>query len=203
MAETPTKSEEPPAKAEDSRFRLSFGEKTYDFLLNTAKVAGVLSLIYGVGFGIFQYYESKAEKRISETLSLYRQFNTSPFTVYRQRINIALIENRKEISDAVANEKELAAAIRNVVRSEKLEPDLAFMFNFFDTVVYCAAKNICDPDVTYDLFYPSAVELYVPFYQYIEAQQNSFNAFGVGVVTLIKLKQSGANRQTETKAAAK
>lgn len=192
-----------PTKRRHPRFRLRLGKKTYDFLLNTAKVAGVLSLIYGVGFGIFQYYESKAEKRISETLSLFRQFNTAPFTGYRQRINIALIDNRAKIANAAADEKQFAATIRNVVRAERLEPDLSFVFNFFDTVVYCAAKNICDPDVTYDLFYPSAVELYVPFYQYIRAQQNSFNTFGVGVQTLVKLRRKSADRQAQANVAAK
>ena len=194
---------ETPGKAERPGFRLSLGEKTYEFLLNTAKVAGVLSLIYGVGFGIFQYYESKTEKRVAESLSLFRQFNNAPFTGYRQRINIALIDNRTEIANAATDEKQLAATIGNVVRKEKLEPDLAFVFNFFDTVVYCAAKNICDPDVTFDLFYPSARELYIPFYQYIQAQQNSFNDFGLGIQTLIKLKQATANSQPQTSTAAK
>ena len=80
----------------------------------------------------------------------------------------------------------------NIVQKEKLETDLAFMFNFFDTVVYCAAKNICDPDIILDLFYPSARELYVPFYQYIQTQQNSFNEFGVGVETQVRLRTDGA-----------
>jgi hypothetical protein len=196
MTETPTKDERP-------RFRFHLGEKTYEFLLNTAKIAGALSLIYGVGFGIFQYYESKAEKRIAETLSLFRQFNNAPFTGYRQRINIALIDNRTDIANAATDEKQLAAMISSVVRKEKLEPDLAFVLNFFDTVVYCAAKNICDPNVTYDLFYPGARELYVPFYQYIQAQQNSFNAFGVGVETLVKIKRASDDSRPKANVAAK
>ena len=178
------------AKAAPRPFKLRLGSKTYDFLLNMAKVAGVLSLIYGVGFGIFQYYESKQEKRIEESLSLFRQFNSAPFTEYRKNIDIALIDNRKEIADAATDEVKLAAAIMGVVRKQKLEAELSFVFNFFDTVVYCAAKNICDPGVTYDLFYASAQELYIPFYQYIQAQRNSFNDFGLGIETLVKLRQS-------------
>jgi hypothetical protein len=185
------------AKPAPSRFKLRLGSKTYDFLLNTAKVAGVLSLIYGVGFGIFQYYESKQEKRIEESLSLFRQFNSAPFTEYRKNINIALIDNRKEISDAAADEAKLTATMMGVVRKEKLEAELAFVFNFFDTVVYCAAKNICDPAVTYDLFYASAQEFYIPFYQYIQAQRNSFNDFGLGIETLVKLRQSNAPPKPE------
>jgi len=173
-----------------SHLKLPLGRKTYDFLLNTAKVAGVLSLVYGVGFGIFQYYEAKKEKRIQESLSLFRQFNSMPFTGYRNDIDIALIDNRKEIAGAASDEKKFAATIADVVRKSKLEAELAFVFNFFDTVVYCAAKNICDPDVTYDLFYAGAQELYIPFYQYIQAQRNSFNDFVLGVETLVNLKQS-------------
>ena len=187
---------EPPTKTVQRRLRLRLGRKTYDFLLNTAKVAGVISLIYGVGFGIFQYYESKKEKRIEELLSLFRQFNNAPFTEYRKHINIVLIDNRKEIADAASDEKQLTVTIMSVVRKEKLEADLAFVFNFFDTVVYCAAKNICDPDVTYDLFYAGAQELYIPFYQYIQAQRNSFNDFGLGVETLVKLKNANGRSQS-------
>jgi hypothetical protein len=187
---------EPPTKTVQRRLRLRLGRKTYDFLLNTAKVAGVISLIYGVGFGIFQYYESKKEKRIEESLSLFRQFNNAPFTEYRKHINIVLIDNRKEIADAASDEKQLTVTIMSVVRKEKLEADLAFVFNFFDTVVYCAAKNICDPDVTYDLFYAGAQELYIPFYQYIQAQRNSFNDFGLGVETLVKLKNANGRSQS-------
>jgi hypothetical protein len=185
------------------RFRPRFGKQTYDFLFNIAKVAGGLSLIYGVAFGVFQYYETKKEKRIEESLQLFRQFNNAPFTDYRKRINIAVIDNRQDIADAAADEKQLAAAVMKIVQKEKLETDLAFMFNFFDTVVYCAAKNICDPDIILDLFYPSARELYVPFYQYIQTQQNSFNEFGVGVETLVRLKNSTAPKLTVANDAAK
>ena len=193
----------PRPKTTKQRFRLRLGKKTYDFLVDAAKVAGVISLIYGVAFGVFQFYETKKEKRIEELLQLFRQFNNPPFTDYRRHINIAIIDNRQEIANAAADEKQLTAAIISMVQKAKLETDLAFVFNFFDTVVYCAAKNICDLDIVLDLFYPSARELYVPFYQYIQAQQNTFNDFGVGVETLVRLKKSTAANQTAASDAAK
>jgi len=193
----------PRSKTMKSRLKLRFGKKSYDLLLNFAKVAGAISLIYGVGFGVFQYYETKKEKRIEESLALFRQFNNTPFTDYRKHINIVSIDNRNEISDAAGDEKQLTAAIVNVVRREKLEAELAFVLNFFDTVVYCAAKNICDPNIILDLFYPSAREFYLPYYQYIQAQQSSFNDFGLGIATLVKLKGAGANAQSRPDVAAK
>ncbi len=191
----------PHPKTMVSRFRLRFGKKSHDLLLNVAKVAGAISLIYGVGFGIFQYYESKNEKRIEESLALFRQFNNAPYTDYRKHINILAIDNRKEIEDAAGDEKQLTEVITNIVRREKLEAELAFVLNFYDTVVYCAAKNICDPGIILDLFYPSARELYLPFYQYIQAQQTSFNDFGLGIATLIKLKSANENDQSPAVAA--
>ncbi|MGH6665742.1 MAG: DUF4760 domain-containing protein [Pseudolabrys sp.] len=193
----------PHPKTMQSRFKLHFGKKSYDLLLNVAKVAGAISLIYGVGFGIFQYYETKKEKRIEESLALFRQFNSAPYTDYRKHINILAVDNRKEIEDAASDEKQLTEAIVNIVRREKLEAELAFVLNFYDTVVYCAAKNICDPDIILDLFYPSARELYLPFYQYIQAQQTSFNDFGLGIATLIKLKTATENDQSRPAVAAK
>ncbi len=193
----------PRPKTMESRFRLRFGKKSYDLLLNVAKVAGAISLIYGVGFGIFQYYESKNEKRIEESLALFRQFNNAPYTDYRKHINILAIDNRKEIEDAAGDEKQLTEVITNIVRREKLEAELAFVLNFYDTVVYCAAKNICDPGIILDLFYPSARELYLPFYQYIQAQQTSFNDFGLGIATLIKLKSANENDPSRPAVAAK
>ena len=169
--------------------------KSYDFGVGLVKGVGVASVIYGVVFGIFQYYESKKEKRIEESLALFRQFNNAPFTDYRKHLNIALVENRERLDEAASDEKLLTDTIIDVVQTDKLETDLAFVLNFFDTVVYCAARNICDPDIILDLFYPSARELYVPFYQYIQARQNPFNDFGAGVLTLVSLKQAAVAKQ--------
>lgn len=171
--------------------------KSYDFGVGLVKGIGVASVIYGVAFGIFQYHEAKKEKRIEESLALFRQFNNTPFTDYRKRLNIALVENRKRLDDAASDEKQLTDAIITVVQADKLETDLAFVLNFFDTAVYCAARNICDPDIILDLFYPSARELYQPFYQYIQARQNAFNDYGAGVETLVRFKQSAAAKQAE------
>jgi hypothetical protein len=73
----------PRTRSANHRCRPRLGKKAYGLLLNAAKVAGVLSLIYGVGFGIFQYYEAKKEKRIEESLTLFREFNNALFTDYQ------------------------------------------------------------------------------------------------------------------------
>ncbi len=184
---------EPTTEDVPHRIRQRLGQKTYDFLLNTAKLAGVLSLAYGVGFGVFQYYESKQEKRVEETLSLFRQFNNPPYTEYRKHVDIALEANAAELANAAGDEAQLAAAFKRVMQKEQAESDIAFIFNFFDTVVYCASKNICDPDITFDLFHASAHRRFAQFYQYIQAQRSSDNEYGAGAETLVKLESASAN----------
>ena len=178
------------------RFKLRLGEKGFNLLLNIAKVAGAISLIYGVVFGMFQFFESKKEKRIEESLALFRQFNNAPFTEYRKNINVAIIGSSTAIFEAASDENKLAVTMANVVRNGKIETDLVLVMDFFDGVVYCAAKNICDTDISYDLFYARARELYVTFYQYIQAQRSSFagNDFGAGLETLVSLKKEKAKK---------
>ncbi len=173
-----------------------WGKRGYEFLVNAAKIAGVLSLIYGVGFGVFQYFETKKEKRVEQSLALFKQFNNPPFTDYRRSINTAVIGNSALIYEAASDEKKLTEAIDTMVRKGGIATDLILVMDFFDGVVYCAAKNICDADISYDLFYSRAKELYVSFYQYIEAQRNSFagNDFGAGLETLVKLKKPPVSR---------
>ena len=182
------------ARKPRSKFRL--GKKTHDLLLNFAKFAGVASLIYGIVFGVLQYIEAKKEKRIEQTLALFRQFNNAPYTEYRKNINIVVIGSSRDIFEAASDEAKLAATIANVVRNGKIETDLLLVMDFFDGVVYCAAKNICDAEISYDLFHSRARELYIPFYQYIQTQRGSFagNDFGAGVETLVKLKKAAAKQ---------
>jgi hypothetical protein len=177
------------------RSTLTFG---YGFLLNVAKVAGAISLVYGATFGIFQYLESKQDKRIEQSLSLFRQFNNAPFTEYRKNVNAALLSSGGDLSDAAADEGKLTEAQANIVHKGKIETDLVFLVDFFDGVAYCAAKNICDPNISYDLFYARGRELYATFYQYIKAQRNTFtgNDFGVGLETLVTYK-AGENKAVE------
>lgn len=156
-----------------------------------AKAVGFISVVSGIVFATLQYVESKQEKRIEQSLALFRQFNTTPYTDYRKKINVVIIDHTQDIFDAASDEEKLAATMQMVVRNNKIETDIGLVMDFFDGVVYCAAKNICDPQISYDLFYARGRELYVTFYQYIKAQRGSFagNDFGAGLETLVKLKK--------------
>ena len=165
-------------------------KKGFDVVLEVAKGIGALSVIYGVAFGIYQYNDAKQEKRVEQSLSLFRQFNNAPFTQYRTKINDSLLNNSEKIYNAASNVDQLTTTMATIVRNDKIATDLVLVMDFFDGVAYCAAKRICDPGISYDLFYARGRELYVTFYQYIKAQRNSFagNDFGAGLETLVKYK---------------
>jgi hypothetical protein len=65
-----------------------------------------------------------------------------------------------------------------------------FLFDFFDGLVSCASKNICDREVTQALFQNRANELYEVLYQYIAWQRTQMhsNDFGMGIEKVAKGK---------------
>src|ERR1051325_11331376 len=145
------RSQTPKTKA---RSGLRVAKKAYEKSLDLAKVAAVGSVVFGVVFGVIQYNQARTDRRIEETLQLFRQFNNAPFTEYRKRINGAVLKNHNEITAAASSEEKFAAAIMDLVQKEDLQIDIGFVLQFFDTVAYCAAKNICDPEIAIKLFYP-------------------------------------------------
>lgn len=192
-----------PRARKKPRPKLRLGKKTYDRSLDAAKVAGVISVIFGVVFGTVQYYQARSDKRVEESLQLFRQFNNAPYTDYRKRINIAYTDHHEAIDEAASDVNQFTAAVVDMVQKEKLETELAFVLNFFDTVTYCAAQNICDSQIVLDLFYPSAVELYERYYQYIKVRQLSTAEFGAGVLTLVDLRKANEGAQPQADVAAK
>jgi hypothetical protein len=186
-------SNDDPPKDATSKSQAEAPHKWWDspLVVMAAKAITGVSVISGVVFATLQYVESKQEKRIEQSLALFRQFNTTPYTDYRKKINVVIIDHTQDIFEAASDEAKLAATMQMVVRNNKIETDIGLVMDFFDGVVYCAAKNICDPQISYDLFYARGHELYVTFYQYIKAQRGSFagNDFGAGLETLVKLKK--------------
>jgi hypothetical protein len=162
---------------------------SYTALARLAKIAAALSLIYGIGYSWFQFTEAKQDKRVEQSLTLFRHFNSAPFTAYREKINNALIKNKEPIIAAAANEQALEAKIAEVVIKEAITTDLDLIMDFYDGVAFCAARQICDSDVALNLFHGRAKEFYINFYQYINLQRQSFggNEFGLGVETIVRL----------------
>jgi hypothetical protein len=170
-----------------------------NFLVAAGKIAGGTTFIFGIFYGVYQYFDGQYEKRVQETLTLYRQFNNTPLVAYRSDIYRVLAENQEAISTATDDEAKLEVEIRTVVKTGKIANQLIMVMDFFDGLVFCVSKRICDPETALDLFYGRSREFYTTFYQYIQYQRRNASSqdFGLGLQTFAELK----NKKKEAPAA--
>jgi len=161
----------------------------YGGLIRLAQVAGALSLISGVTWGVYQYHKNKQEKQLEQTFTLFRQFNNSPYAEYREKIRNALEKNRDKLLSAAVDEEKLEAAVTEIVASEKISNEIYQIMDFYDGLVYCVVSRNCDPKTTYRLFYSRARETYNNFYQYIILERNSsdLKELGTGLETVARI----------------
>lgn len=163
----------------------------YKRLLQLGKVAGSLTFLFGVPYGIYEYIDNQHAKRIEHTLSFYRMFNSSPFTTYRENISSALASNSNNIIEAAKDEKRLEATIVKVIQENDIEKDILLVMDFYDGLVVCILKGLCDADTTERLFSSRAYEVYMTFYQYIQRLRatSASREFGLGLETIAKTKR--------------
>lgn len=167
----------------------------YKRLLQIGKVAGTLTFLFGIPYGIFQYIEAKDDGRIKQTLELFKHFNSSPYTDYRRNVLNALAENKSKIADAAKNPQALRDVVLGVVDAKKIETDLLLLMDFFDGVAVCVVTELCDADTTEKLFSGRAREIYVNFLDYIDVHRQTIAGakFGIGLQTIAQTrpKKSG------------
>jgi hypothetical protein len=161
----------------------------YKRCLELGKLAGALAVIFGIPYGIWQYLENKQDKRVEQTLALFRQYNSAPFITYRERISNAVAKNKKVISDAAKDEDQLKIAINEILIKEDIERDLWLVMDFFDGVLVCVKTRLCDQEVSRELFSCRAQDVFLIFYQYIAEQRASAVSFGEGLETIAREKQ--------------
>jgi hypothetical protein len=164
--------------------------KIYEIVLQIGKMAGGITFIFGIFYGLFQFFETKKEAQIEQTLALYRQFNSPPVTTYRESIFAAVAKHQAEIAAAAVEEAELEKVVTNMVKQEGVENHLIMIMDFYDGLVFCVTKNICDAETALDLFYGRSRELYNLFYQHIRLQRRSWASsdFGLGLQTFAEMK---------------
>jgi hypothetical protein len=173
----------------------AFWTSVVNFLVAAGTVASGATFIFGIFYGGYQYFEVKEERRVQESLALYRQFNNTPIVAYRENIYKVLADHRDEIAAAAVSEDQLEKIITQVVKDGQIANQLILVMDFFDGLVFCVSKNICDAETTIELFYGRSTELYTTFYQYIQLQRQSYGSrdFGLGLQTIAEMKKRTAS----------
>jgi len=160
----------------------------YRRLAQLGKVAGAITFLFGIPYGIFQYWQIQKDKMTEQTLGFYKLYNATPITTYREQASKVLSKHKADIIAGAKDEAQLTRALLKAIDDEQAETSVAFMIDFFDGVAVCVYDGLCHPDTTYRLFGGIAREHYVNFYQFIVAQRNGLapDRFGRGLETIAK-----------------
>jgi hypothetical protein len=164
-------------------------KKAYAALKEIGKVAGALTFLFGIVYGIYQFFETQKQNEIAQTLAFYKEFNSAPISTYREAIFGAVAKHQNEIAAAAVDETKLADTMNKIIAQEALANQLMLTMDFFDGLVFCVTKKICDSETAVNLFHDRAREIYTTFYQYIVAQRAAWasNNFGLGLQTFAEL----------------
>lgn len=165
-------------------------KKIYAVLKEIGKVAGALTFLFGIVYGIYQFFETQKQNQIAQTLTFYKEFNSAPVSTYREAIFGAVAKHQSEIAAAAVDEAKLADTMNKIIAEEALANQLMLTMDFFDGLVFCVTKKICDSETAVNLFHDRANEIYTTFYQYIVAQRAAWASsnFGLGLQTFAELK---------------
>lgn len=157
----------------------------YKRLLQIGKVAGTITFLFGIPYGIWQYLEKQHDARVEQSLKLFDKFNTPPMTTYRETISKVVAKHKAELESAAKDEKALADAVIQLVEKNDIESSLWLVMDFFDGVTICVVSNICDAQTAAQLFAGRAKDFYITFYQYIVARRKGpTSTFAIGLETV-------------------
>ena len=155
----------------------------YRRLIQLGKVSGAISFLFAAPYALYQYIQTRDAGRVEQTLNLFKQYNSAPFTSYREKVYKALAKNKGKINEAAASEKTFEALQFQIIHDDDIEMELLLLFDFFDGIAVCVANHICDDDTAIKLFRPRALDIYLNFYQYMMVQRATVATrdFGIGL----------------------
>ncbi len=163
----------------------------YKRLLQIGKVAGAITFLAGIPYGAYQYIEAKQDHRVAQSLEMFKQFNSSPISTYREHVLKAVSEYKQQMAEAAKDPKELEKLVIGMIAKKDIETDILLLMDFFDGVSACVVNNLCDADTTQKLFSARARELYLNFFQYIALHRSTIATvdFGLGLETIARTGQ--------------
>lgn len=160
----------------------------YKRLIQIGKVAGAVSFLIAAPYAMVQYINARDASRVEQTISMFKLYNSTPYSTYREKITNSLAQNKDKILVASKNVDDFATLQFEMLKQDKVETELLLLLDFFDGVAVCVASELCDNDTAIRLFKPRATDVVVNFYQYISVQRatSARQDFGLGVEAIAK-----------------
>ena len=125
---------------------------------------GVIALVAGGGFAVYQYLQKENGDRVKETLNFLDRYNKSPFSEARRTV-AGVWERHSDKQNVLLSKSPFSAQEYNdfaldVIQHEKIGPDILLLIEFFESLEICVRKEICDSQVAMLFFQPEARALY-------------------------------------------
>ncbi len=144
---------------------------------------GVLSLIIGGTFTLYQWSEAKSKSRIEHTLAYVKQFNGPEMSTVRtaisshsEKVSIEFEKLRKKHSDP-KNPEDVKIIKNFIVRSsdEKgIRENIWHMVGFYESLVVCVDNKICDVETAEGFMGSPALKFYRFYSPYIDQVRRQF-----------------------------
>lgn len=150
---------------------------------------GVIALISGGIFAIYQYMQTEKASKVKETLGFLKDFNEAPIFDARKNISMAR-ERNDELLDAALNKKPFNEQdydnfILSYEKREGLLKDIYIVFDFFDMLQVCADKKICDVETVKLFFKDESCALFHQHYARVMVERKKRNdEFAKGIMIL-------------------
>lgn len=137
---------------------------------------GLLALLAGGGFAVFQYLEKDKADRVKETLSYLERYNKSPILDARQRLLVAWRAHDAELVSSITkptgSADEYRQLVLHVIETEALYLSIIPLVDFYDSLQVCSNAKVCDPATAKQFFLRDARTFYTLHYPLIEAERS-------------------------------
>src|SRR6187397_1481549 len=91
----------------------------YKRLLQLGKVVGVITFLFGIPYGLWQYFDLREEKRVEQSLALHNLFNSTSFLAHRAKILRTTTKHWTEIKGVLRSDaRTIAAKLDEILTKE-------------------------------------------------------------------------------------
>lgn len=150
-----------------------------------------------VGFGVYQYLDSKQVQRIDRTQKLMEEYSSDGLQADRRKIERTLrahlpaIERLRALplSDraaAAANSDIVLFLVRESNAGSGLSAEIDSVFAFFDRVVTCVENELCEKEVAKAYFLNEDKWLFHDFQPYVEERRKNNPGFANAAERMLK-----------------
>lgn len=163
----------------------------------------LITAIIGSGFGFYKHSTHVEELKIEETQSFVERRNKTPIIEIRKELMGVWYENSEKIKkrsweayDRGADiQKEQDKVIMEIIQEKNLELNILMMFEFYDEIVVCVKRDICQGSLALEMFGKQIASFYnkfMPFVSYYCDRINN-NKFAYNIHSFSRM-YSGKNK---------